>query len=304
MFAMKPYEERVPDIQYRDLLRLVLETGEKVETQQGVPARTIIGPSPLRYQFENGFPMITERNLAPVIFPVTIWQQAIGEIWAFVNGAMTLEGLESFGCYWWRDFATEKKCAKRGLPVGDLGPGSYGGAFAHFPTKDGGEMNQWEVIIDQARDFPHLRTLLVTDWIPNYIPRGPKYEQKVVVAPCHGIIVHLRIINGQLTVTMVQRSADLVVGVPNNIVQYAALALAIGQVLEVKVKEFVHFMIDAHLYEDQLEAAVTMTHRAPQPFPTMTVNPNKDNLFTFRREDFVLSDYHPHPGIKNIPVAI
>jgi len=304
MFTMKPYEERTPDCQYQDLLRLVLEQGELVETQQDVDALTIMGPPPLHFKFSNGFPMITERNLAPEIKPVTIWQQAVGEIFAFVNGETTLAGLDKFGCHFWGNFATEKKCAKRGLPTGDLGPGSYGGGFAHFPTKDGGEMNQWTVIVDQAKDFPHLRTLMVTDWIPQYIPRGAKYDQKVVVAPCHGIVVHLRIINHQLTVTMVQRSADLVVGVPSNIVQYAALTLALGQVLKVEVKEFVHFMIDAHIYVDQVEAVNKMLAREPRVFPTIAVNPDINDLFDFRREDFELSDYSPHPGIKNIPVAI
>lgn len=307
MWQMLPYEERVPDRQYHNLIQLILDQGISAPTPQGVDALTVIGPPPFRFKPENGFPMITERNLSPKTsdnLPVTIWQQAIGEIFAFVGGALTVTELEQFGCHWWKHFATEEKCAKRNLPTGHLGPGSYGGGFAHFPTKDGSEMNQWRVVIEQAKKFPHLRTLLVTDWIPQYIPRGPGYTQGVVVAPCHGIVVHLRIINRKLTLTMVQRSADVIIGVPSNMIQYMALALALSQVLDLELAEFVHFLIDAHIYEDQLPTAQKILERDPRPFPTISLNPRRNDLFEFRREDFELSDYHPHPGIKNIPVSV
>lgn len=272
----------------------------------GVDAITVMGPPSLRYHFENGFPLLPDRNLNPAIsdkLPVTIWQQALGEIFAFVNGATTCAELEKFGCYWWKNFATAEKCAKRGLTTGDLGPGSYGGAFAHFPTK-GGEMNQWEVVIDQAKMNPLLRTLLVTDWIPQYIPRGGKYEQKVVVVPCHGTATHLRIINGKLTLLMMQRSADLVIGVPSNIAQYAALAMAISQVLGIPVQEYVHCFSDAHIYVDHLDIVKKLLEREARVFPTMLMEDSKFNLFDFRREDFEIQDYNPHPGFKNIPVAV
>lgn len=302
-----PVEARRPDTQYRDLLEHVVRYGEQTPTQMEVDAITVMGPPPLRYRFENGFPLLTERNLNPPTsekLPVTIWQQALGEVFAFINGATTCAELEKFGCHWWKNFATEKKCAKRGLATGNLGPGSYGGAFAHFPTKDGGEMNQWEVVIDQAKMNPLLRTLLVTDWIPQYIPRGGKYEQKVVVVPCHGTAVHLRILNGELTLLMLQRSADLVIGVPSNIAQYAALAMAIGQVLGIPVKEYVHCFSDAHIYANHLDIVKKLLEREPRVFPTILMESNKANLFDFRREDFEIEGYNPHPGFKNIPVAV
>lgn len=306
MFKTKPFNERTPDSQYKNLLKHVLEHGEETATQMEENAITLIGPPPLRYRFENGFPLLPDRNLnpKPSRYPVTIWRQAVGEIFAFINGAMTLEELESFGCYWWRDFITEKKCAKRGLPTGHLGPGSYGGGFAHFPTKGGGEMNQFAVVLDQARMNPLLRTLLVTDWIPFYIPRGEGYDQKVVVAPCHGIAIHLRVINGKLSVLMFQRSADLIVGVPSNIAQYAALTMAIGQVLDIPVYEYVHCFSDAHIYLHHLEIAEKLLDRESRPFPTINMNQAKKDLFAFRHTDFNLDDYHPHPGIKDIPVCV
>ena len=166
-------EYRVPDHQYRNLLKAILTNGTFVQTQQGVRAYTLMAPRPLRYEFSNGFPMITERNLNTKTserLPVTIWQQAIGEIIGFINGARTQDELESYGCYWWKDWVTPEKCAKRELEPGDLGPGSYGAAFHDFPTIYG-TFNQVEKVIQQIREQPQLRTHFISPWIPQYTVR-------------------------------------------------------------------------------------------------------------------------------------
>ena len=294
-----------PDTQYQRLLRDILDHGYRTNTQQETDAITLMGPQPFHFKLENGFPMITERNMAPKVserLPVTIWHQAIGEICGFINGARTQEQLESFGCSWWSPWATEAKCRKRGLETGDLGPGSYGAAFHDFPTADGGTYNQFQNIIEQIREFPHLRTHFISPWIPQYTIRGKGKQQKVVVAPCHGWI-HLRVIDNKLTLHMFQRSADIPVGVPANMCQYAALLMMIAHVTGTEPYEYIHSFSDAHIYVDQVEAVETMLAREARPFPTVTMN-KKTNLFDYRYTDFTLSDYTPHPGIKSIPVAI
>lgn len=303
---MKKFEQRSPDDQYQKLLKSILEKGTITPSQQGVDAITLIAPEPMRFKFENGFPMITERNMNPKVsehLPVTVWQQAIGEIFAFVNGVRRVEELEKFGCYWWNSWATPEKCAKRGLETGDLGPGSYGAAFHDFPTAEGTSFNQFKHIVEQIIEEPQLRTHFVSPWVPQYIGRGKGKQQKVVVAPCHGWI-NIRIIEGKLTLHMMQRSGDVPVGVPSNMVQYGALAMAIAHVTNTTAHEYVHSISDAHIYVDQVPAVETMLEREPRAFPTLTINKEKNNLFDFRKEDFELSDYNPHPGIKGIPVAI
>jgi len=303
---MLPLEKRAVDSQYQDLLRYVLENGIRTKSQQEVDAITLIGPRNLHFKLSNGFPIINERNMAPKEsehLPVTVWRQAVGEILGFMNGARTLKQLENFGCYWWSPWATEAKCSKRGLETGDLGPGSYGAAFHDFPTADGGTYNQFQNIIEQMREFPHLRTHFISPWIPQYTIRGEGKQQKVVVAPCHGWI-HLRILDNKLTLHMIQRSADLPVGVPSNMIQYAALTLIIAHVLGIEPYEYVHSFSDAHIYIDQVDAVKEMISREPRRLATMKINTDKKNLFDFRHEDFEISDYNPHPGIKNIPVAI
>lgn len=303
---MKPVSERTPDNQYKELLREVLKKGVKTPSQQGVDALTLIAPKPMRFRLENGFPMITERNMNPVVsenLPVTVWQQTVGEIFAFVNGARTVEELEKFGCHWWKMWCTEKKCSKRGLETGDLGPGSYGAAFHDFPTQDGGSFNQFKHIVEQIQEEPQLRTHFVTPWIPQYTGRGKGKQQKVVVCPCHGWL-NIRIIEGKLTLHMMQRSGDTPIGVPSNMVQYAALTLALAHVTSTIPYEYVHSISDAHIFVDQIPAVEKMLERESRPFPTMKINTDKKDLFEFRKEDFELSDYNPHPGIKGIPVAI
>ncbi|MDE2038236.1 MAG: thymidylate synthase [Patescibacteria group bacterium] len=304
--TMKPYSERTPDSQYQHLLRDILEKGVRTPSQQGVDALTLIGPAPLHFKLENGFPLITERNLAPKeseALPVTIWKQAIGEILGFINGARTQKELEQFGCYWWRHWVTKEKCEKRGLEEGDLGPGSYGAAFHDFPTSEGRPYDQVKAVIQQIKEQPHLRTHFITPWIPQYMMRGEGLTQKVVVCPCHGWM-HIRIIENRLTLHMFQRSCDVPVGMPQNLIQYAALAAAIAQATGTEAYEYVHSISDAHIYVDQVDSVNTMLSREPRRLPTLTLNPDKKDIFDFRREDFALSDYDPHPGIKKIPVAI
>lgn len=306
MFTYKPPTERTQDSQYQRLLRDILQKGVRTPSQQGVDALTLIGPEPMRFKLENGFPIINERNMNPKTsesLPVTVWQQAIAEICAFINGARTQAELEKFGCYWWKSWVTPEKCAKRGLETGDLGPGSYGAAFHDFPTTEGAPFNQFKHLVEQIKEEPQLRTHFVTPWIPQYIGRGKGKQQKVVVAPCHGW-VHVRIIDGKLTLHMIQRSADTPVGVPSNMIQYAALTLMLAQATDTVPYEYVHSFSDAHIYVDQVPSVETMLSRESRSLATVTMNPNKKDLFSFRKEDFELSDYNPHPGIKNIPVAI
>lgn len=296
---------RTPDRQYQDLLRLILEKGERRIAQQGVDTISLIGAPPMRFKLANGFPLITERDIAPVFKSgrPTIWQQAIAEITAFINGARTLSELESFGCYWWSPWATEEKCRKRELITGDLGPGSYGAAFHDFPTSEGEKFNQFEAILQQMREQPHLKTHFITPWIPQYTVRLKGRVQKVVVCPCHGWL-HLHIFGNKLTVHMFQRSGDVPVGVPSNMVQYAALTMMIAQVLDLEPYEYVHTISDAHIFVDQVDSVKQMLEREPKVLPTMKLtNPTKD-LFAFRYTDFELSGYEPHPAIGKIPVAV
>ncbi|HOZ03209.1 MAG TPA: thymidylate synthase [Candidatus Woesebacteria bacterium] len=292
------------DTQYRKLLQEVLDQGIRSTAQQGTDTISLIGAKPMRFRLADGFPMITERNMAPEFKngKPTVWQQAVAEIIAFINGARTQKELVEFGCHWWEPWVSEAKCKKRGLETGDLGPGSYGAAFHDFPTSEGENINQFALMLQQMRERPHLKTHFISPWIPQYTARVKGRQQKVVVCPCHGW-VHLRVFDNKLVLHMFQRSGDVPVGVPSNMIQYAALTMMIAAVLDLEPYEYVHTISDAHIFVDQIPAVKQMLEREPRQLPTMTLASVKKDLFAYRYTDFALSNYLPHPGIK-MPVAV
>ncbi len=298
------YEERTPSEQYKNLIREVMRKGIKgpspMVDKDGNEINTIdyMGATPIRFNIlENGVPFITERDISG------FWKSAVGELFAFINGARTQEELVEYGCKWWKYWVTKEKCAKRGLQEGNLGPGSYGGAFASFPTQDGGTFNQFEEITKQMKERPELKTHFISPWIPQYTIRNSDHQQKVVVAPCHGWI-HFRIFEDKLSMLMFQRSCDLLIGCPSNWVQYSALLIAMAEVLNLQPYEFIHTISDAHIYENQLPWVEEILSRENKKFPTLKLVKKHDRISDYRSNDFELSDYKPHEKINGIPVGI
>ncbi|MCK4918171.1 MAG: thymidylate synthase [Candidatus Pacebacteria bacterium] len=296
-------KERTVDYQYQNLIKEVLKNGEKEEKTQlvnkeseHVGALFLPGSTPMKFRLSNGFPIITERNIS------SFWKFPIGELFGFINGARTQEELEKFGCSWWKSWVTEKKCSQMGLEMGDLGHGSYGVAFHDFPMVNGETFNQFKNLVEQIKEIPHLRTHIITPFIPEYIFSGKGKNRKVVVVPCHGLI-HVRIVNKKLTLTMVQRSGDILIGVPSNMIQYAALTLALAKATGYEAYEYVHTILDAHIYLDQIPFAKKLIKRKPFPFPRVK-HIERDGIFDYRKDDFSLFDYKAHPSMPEIPVAI
>lgn len=302
-YEYKPYEERTADEQYKNLIRTIIENGYKTQSpmvdKNGNEINTIdyLGWTSRFNILENGAPIITERDIA------SFYGSAIGELFGFINGARTQEELEKFGCKWWKYWVTEKKCAKRGLEAGDLGPGSYGAAFASFPTNDGGSFDQFEEIVKQMKERPELKTHFISPWIPNYTIRNHDHQQKVVVAPCHGWM-QFRIFDDKLSLVMWQRSCDVLIGLPSNWAQYSALLLAMSDVLGLQPYEFVHQIADAHIYENQLDYVDEILSRESRALPTLKLIKSRKNIKDYRRGDFELRDYNPHDKITDIPVGI
>jgi thymidylate synthase len=291
------FESRTPDAQYHDVLERILTSGEKVPTRQGPPARTLLQQT-MHFDLRNGFPVITERSVA------SFWRKPIGELCAFINGATTLDEFADFGCDWWGDWATPAKTESRGLPPGDIGPGSYGGAFHDFPAVEGTPFDQFKHLVEQINELPDLRTHFVSPWIPQYQVRGAGKRPRTTIAPCHGW-VHVRVLNGRLHLHMYQRSGDVPVGVPSNMIQYAALTLMLEQLTGLPAAAYYHTISDAHIYEDQVDQSWTMVGREPRRLPSVHLNDAGravTDIHDFRAEHFDLADYDPHPGLR-IPVS-
>lgn len=295
----KPFAERSADGQYQQLQRDILANGVELESRQGVNAITYPGSLKMRFPLANGAPVITDRDIS------TFWRKPIGEIKCFVEGGHTLDALEKYGVRnFWAAWATKDKCEKRGFPEGDLGPGSYGRAFHDFPMPNGGTFNQFQALIDQIKTNPELRTHFISPWIPFYNFRTKTLKQQVVVSPCHGWI-KIRLFNGKILFQMVQRSGDVPVGVPSNMVQYAALCLALADEIDYEPWIYEHIILEPHIFVDQVKNVEEMLAREPRRLPTLTMKDEArgQGFFNFRPDDFILSDYEPHPAIKGIPVA-
>jgi thymidylate synthase len=293
----EPFDLRRPDAQYHDLLARILEFGEQVPTRQGPDATTLLQQS-MRFDLANGFPVITDRSMA------NFWRKPIGELCAFINGATTLDELREFGCDWWDAWVTPEKTEKRGLAPGDIGPGSYGAAFHDFPTSEGPGFDQFRHLVEQINELPGDRTHFVSPWIPQYQTRGRGKQPKTTIAPCHGWI-HVRVLNGRIHLHMFQRSGDVPVGVPANMVQYAALTLMLQQLTPFEAAVYYHTISDAHIYSDQIDKVRVMLGREPRRLPTVSLNDaglEVTDIHDFRAEHFELADYDPHPGLA-IPVA-
>ncbi|MDB5264914.1 MAG: Thymidylate synthase [Parcubacteria group bacterium] len=276
-----------------------MDEGQDVMPIHGVGARMIVGHQ-MRYPLENGFPLMTERDLTN-LFP-----GALGEHIGFLNGARTLDQLEQYGCppAFWKRWVTKEKCDIFNLPEGDLGDGSYGAAWATFPTAEGAPFNQIAHVVQQIKERPYLRTHIISPWIPQYTIQHDGLTRRVVVAPCHGWIHILAFPDTkELVIHHFQRSADVPVGVAFNIIQYAAFGMMLGQILGYRMKELVHTFSDAHIYHNQFDAVNEMLAREPKPFPTVTLDPSIDDIFAFRPSHFTLSDYESHPKMV-IPTPV
>lgn len=309
----REYDERTPDSQYRDLLEHIYTNGRTVKPIQGEEAKMVMGAQ-LRYDMSNGFPAITERDLTNLV------PGAIAEHVAFLNGVRTQNGLEEFGCKWWAKWLTPKQCAIFGLPAGDMGPGSYGAAWTDFPTPDtktiiddyGNQVrtpgfDQIEHLVRQIKERPFLRTHVLSPWIPEYTLQHSGLSRQVVVAPCHGYVhVMADPATKELSVHHIQRSGDLPVGVPFNIIQYGAFGLMLAKMTGYTFSELVQTFSDVHIYESQYGHVEQLLNREPRRLGALTLTPEVDgidNIKDFRPNHFELHDYKPHPAMT-IPTPV
>lgn len=310
----KPYEERVPDRQYHDLLIAIREYGKdkvpihaRLDENKGSgheTSRELTGYM-LQYDLANGFPLLPIRNLRKPTLGV------LGEILGFLNGGRTLEQLESYGMpkFFWEAWVTKEKCARFGLEEGDLGLGSYGQTLRQMPTPDG-YFDQIVALERNMKAHPYLRTHVMSTWNAPYalgdMEQG--FPRKVVVAPCHGNFVHFILFDEEkeLQMTHTQRSADAPVGLQFNVIEWAAVGMMFAHILGYTFTTYTHFLSNPHIYDVQNESVNELLKREPRRLPSVTLEPdrNVEHVFDFKPEDFkIADDYDPHPWLK-IPTPI
>lgn len=261
---------------YQDLLRLLLEQGVKKEDRTGTGTLSLFGHQ-TRYDLAAGFPALTTKKLH--------FRSIIHELLWFLQGDTNIKYLRENGVTIWDEWADAD---------GNLGP-VYGSQWRSWKGADGRTHDQIKAVMEGIRKNPDSRRLIVNAWNVGEI-------DKMALPPCHALF-QFYVANGKLSCQLYQRSADVFLGVPFNIVSYALLTMMVAQVTNLQPGEFVHTLGDAHLYLNHIEQAKLQLSRDPRALPQMKLNPAVKDLFAFRYEDFTLEGYDPHPAIK-APIAV
>jgi thymidylate synthase len=262
--------------QYLDLLQHVLDHGRPKADRTGTGTLSVFGHQ-MRFDLGAGFPLVTTKKLH--------LKSIIHELLWFLRGETNVRSLQAAGVRIWDEWADDQ---------GDLGP-IYGYQWRSWPAPDGGQIDQIGQVVNEIRKNPDSRRLIVSAWNVADLSR-------MALAPCHTLF-QFYVLDGRLSCQLYQRSADLFLGVPFNIASYALLTLMMAQVTGLAPGDFVHTFGDAHLYRNHLDQVRLQLSREPRPRPTMRLNPDVRDLFTFRYEDFRLDGYDPHPHIP-APVAV
>jgi len=257
--------------QYLELLEHVLEKGVKKTDRTGTGTISIFGPQ-LRFDLREGFPVLTTKKLH--------LKSIIYELLWFLKGDTNVKYLQEHGVRIWNEWANEN---------GDLGP-VYGAQWRNW---NGEGIDQISMAIDQIKNNPDSRRIIVAAWNPSVLPQSGKTftenvaEGKAALPPCHAWF-QFYVANGKLSLQMYQRSADIFLGVPFNIASYSLLLLMVAQVTGLEPGEFVHTFGDAHIYLNHLEQVKLQLTREPRKLPTMKLNPEVKSIFHFKYEDFTL----------------
>ena len=276
---------------YLDLMQDVVDNGFDKGDRTGVGTRSVFGRQ-IRFNLQDGFPLVTTKkvHLRSIIYEL-LW---------FLKGSTDNNWLKERKVSIWNAWALEN---------GDLGP-IYGKQWRSWQCPNGRVVDQISDVIDQIRNKPNSRRLIVSAWNPAELPDesvGPQEnarEGRMALAPCH-CLFQFYVLDGKLSCQLYQRSADLMLGVPFNIASYALLTHMIAQQCDLEVGEFVHTFGDCHLYQNHLTDDIVFEQlkREPRALPKLAIKRKPYSVFDYELEDFEFEGYDPYPSIK-APIAI
>lgn len=258
--------------QYLDLLDRIMKEGVRKDDRTGTGIISVFGHQ-MRFNLEEGFPLLTTKKLH--------LKSIIHELLWFLQGDTNVKYLQENGVRIWNEWADPE--------TGDLGH-IYGYQWRSWPDYKGGHIDQIKEAVETIKNNPTSRRIIVSAW-------NVADLDNMNLPPCHAFF-QFYVAGGRLSLQLYQRSADCFLGVPFNIASYALLLQMMAQVTGLKAGDFVHTLGDTHIYMDHLEQVKLQLTRDPRPLPTMRINPDVKDIFSFKYEDFQLENYDPHPHIK------
>lgn len=302
---------RHPEYQYLDLMRELIERGDKqVDKGTGVATYSLFG-NQMRYDLREGFPLLTTKRV--------YWPGVLHELYWFLSGQSNIKYLVDNSVHIWDDYPYKiyKEKADKGEveamekdafiakietdPVfatahGEL-PHIYGESWRRWPAHDGRTVDQLGWVISELTKDPDAHNTIVSSWNPEYLYSMAAPGKASRFPICHNMY-QVNIKEGRVCLQLYQRSADIFLGVPFNIASYALLTMVIAKILGREAGEFIHTFGDVHIYENHIEQAKEQLLREPKAFPKVTLADSFDSLESFKAEHVTLSDYEPHAGIK------
>ena len=262
--------------QYLDLLSHIKDNGIKKTDRTGTGTLSTFGYQ-MRFDLEQGFPLLTTKKIH--------LKSVIHELLWFLTGDTNIKYLKENGVSIWDEWADKN---------GDLGP-VYGSQWRSWPSSNGKSIDQIKNLIDQIKNNPHSRRLIVSAWNVAEI-------DNMKLPPCHAFF-QFYVANNKLSCQLYQRSADVFLGVPFNIASYALLTKMIAQVCNLECKDFIHTLGDSHIYLNHIDQVNEQLKRKPKSLPIMNINSSITDIFQFKYDDFELINYDPDPSIK-APIAV
>mgnify|MGYP001817723001 FL=1 len=257
--------------QYLDMMKLVRDTGARKEDRTGTGTLSVFGHQ-MRFNLNDGFPLVTTKRLH--------LRSIIHELLWFLSGDSNIGYLKENGVSIWDGWADED---------GELGP-IYGVQWRSWPTRDGGTVDQISQVMQQLRDNPDSRRIIVNAWNVAEI-------DNMALPPCH-CLFQFYVADGKLSCQLYQRSCDIFLGVPFNIASYALLTHMLAQQADLGVGDFIWTGGDCHLYLNHLEQANDQLAREPLPLPRLAIKRRPKSIFDYKFADFEILNYESHPHIK------
>ncbi len=281
--------------QYLTLIEEVLKNGKEKGDRTGTGTISYFATQ-RRYDLTEGFPLLTTKKVH--------WPSVLHELLWFISGDTNIKYLVDNNVRIWNEWPyeifkkskdyngedmktfvekikTDSTFAKK---HGELGP-VYGKQWRDF-----GGVDQLKEVVEDLKKNPNGRRHIVSAWNPPLI-------KDMALPPCHAFF-QFYVNDGELSLQLYQRSADVFLGVPFNIASYSLLLMMVAQVTGLKAKEFIHTTGDTHIYTNHIEQVNEQIKRSAKTLPSVKLNPNIKNIFDFKAEDIELCNYDPHPLIR------
>lgn len=281
---------------YLDIVKKILEKGEKKSNRTGVDTIAIAGAM-FEHDMATGFPLLTTKKVP--------FKNIASELEFFIKGLSDKQWLIDHNNHIWDEWANPKKAPyghtpedkERMLKERDLGP-VYGFQWRHFnaPYQNydtdyaGRGADQLKRVVEKLKTDPHDRRMVVSAW-------NPSMMDQMALPPCH-YAWQATVINGRLNLLWDQRSVDTMLGLPFNIASYALLLHLLAKEAGLQEGKLVGFLADTHIYVNHVDGAKEQLQRDPNTYPLPKLETaNFTSIFNWKAEDTAVLNYESYPKI-------